>query len=159
MPYFRTQIWQCSNAKALSSNIFRLEWEFRGISCVQQEILLSWFQLQNRLLLCIIQLPGSGCFFHVLLSFWRCWAKVEIISSYEILKALSCMVLILLFADLLWNIQTNGQYSNWDLIKDYMITQRCFKLIYRETRDKAWSFWLAVLQFRNMFFKAHHFVV
>ena len=45
------------------------------------------------------------------------WSKVETSSSWTILRALSCNLLILLLVRRLWNIQTIGQYLNWDSTK------------------------------------------
>ena len=50
-----------------------------------------------------------------------CW-NVESESLYTNLSALSCSLFIIVLSVLLWNIQTNGQFPNWDSIKAFMIT-------------------------------------
>ena len=50
------------------------------------------------------------------LSFFNRFSNGDDLSPYVILNALSCKEFILLLRLLLWNIQTKGQYPNWDVI-------------------------------------------
>ena len=74
------------------------------------------------------------------------WSKVETSSSWTILRALSCNLLILLLVRRLWNIQTIGQYLNWDSTK----ALKSVLLLLKESKfailERALNFWLALLQ-------------
>ena len=52
------------------------------------------------------------------------------------------ILFILLFKDLLWNIQTKGQYPNWEKINAFMILRLWPMSIYRDILASACSFWL-----------------
>ena len=69
--------------------------------------------------------------------------KFDFLSWCTILRALLCILLILLFRPLLWYIQTNGQELDWDVIKvlNKIRYLRCDK--YCEILDSVSSFWLA----------------
>ena len=57
-----------------------------------------------------------------------------------------CLWLILILRPLLWIMQINGHKLNCDIIKDFTKIQRLFKVIYLETRDRAWSLEFDFLQ-------------
>ena len=61
------------------------------------------------------------------LSFFnRSWNE-DYLSPYVILNALSFKEYILLLRPLLWNIQTKGQYPNWDIIYAFITVFLFFK--------------------------------
>ena len=57
-----------------------------------------------------------------------------------------CLWLILILRPLLWIIQINGHKLNCEIIKDFIKIQRLFKVIYLETRDRAWRLQFDFLQ-------------
>ena len=74
--------------------------------------------------------------------------KENVVSLYTRWKALSCKLLIWLFKDQLWNIQTKGQYSNCNERKHSWEVLFFFLKIEPEIHASVWSFWVA---FSNIF--------
>ena len=58
--------------------------------------------------------------------FNRSWNEDDL-SPYVILNALSCKEFVLLLRPLLWNIQTKGQYPNWDATNPFITVSLFFK--------------------------------
>ena len=74
------------------------------------------------------------------LSFCNNFSKLDFLSWYNILRALWCMLLILLNAQL-WHIQTNGQSLNWKVTNalnkmPFLFGDKCCDI-----QDNARSFW------------------
>ena len=75
------------------------------------------------------------------LSFCNNFPKLDFLSWYNILRALWCMLLILLKVQL-WHIQTNGQSLNWKVRNVLNKIPFLFGGIYCDIQDNAHSFWL-----------------
>ena len=122
----RTHFWSKKFFHNFRCNIMQL-YNFEHFSRFKVCILLWWIETE--------------------LSFFnRSWNEDDL-SPYVILKALSFKEYILLLRPLLWNIQTKGQYPNWDIIYAFItvflffLRQMCGAIL-----ADALSFWLAFLQ-------------
>ena len=102
----RTHFWSKKFFHNFRCNIMQL-YNFEHFSRFKVCILLWWIETE--------------------LSFFnRSWNEDDL-SPYVILKALSFKEYILLLRPLLWNIQTKGQYQNWDIIYAFITVFLFFK--------------------------------
>ena len=84
------------------------------------------------------------------LSFLNSSWNEDDLSPYVILNTLSCKEFILLLKPLLRNIQTKGQYPNWDVNKCFHNCLPFSRHMYEATLANVLSFWLAFLQSLSM---------
>ena len=73
-------------------------------------------------------------------------SNVEFVFWWINRRVISWILLIQLFIFRLWNIQTSGQYPNWDIMKQFMTIFLCLKVIRWLTLERACSFCEALVQ-------------